>query len=227
MNTGIQDAVNLAWKLALAVQGRAADGLLDSYHTERYPVGAEVVGRTVTHARAGFGTDGGTLQDLMLREAQLLVGYPDSPVVGAQSADRLTGGPIPGQRAPDVTGLSQDTVSGPIRFAELLRHPGFTLAIWAGDSDAADKARPCDLSDVPDLRCYVIVDSQVSMPDVSGTVFRDADGRFAAAYGTAGVGTAAYLVRPDGYIGFRTCDISAEAIRHAVLHVGIRRERNS
>ncbi len=50
MNTGIQDAVNLAWKLALAVSGEAADGLLESYHAERHPVGEEVVGRTVRSA---------------------------------------------------------------------------------------------------------------------------------------------------------------------------------
>ncbi|NRQ32393.1 FAD-binding protein [Nonomuraea sp. NN258] len=40
MNTGIQDAVNLGWKLAAAVHGHAAPWLLDSYHAERHPVGA-------------------------------------------------------------------------------------------------------------------------------------------------------------------------------------------
>lgn len=40
MNTGIQDAYNLAWKLALAVRGEAAPGLLDSYHRERHPIAA-------------------------------------------------------------------------------------------------------------------------------------------------------------------------------------------
>ena len=40
MNTGIQDAVNLAWKLALVSTGRADESLLDSYHDERHPVGA-------------------------------------------------------------------------------------------------------------------------------------------------------------------------------------------
>ncbi|MDT7700990.1 MAG: hypothetical protein QOJ30_3315, partial [Pseudonocardiales bacterium] len=54
MNTGIQDAVALAWRPALAVEGVAAEGLLDSYDAERRPVGEEVVGRTVRHARAGF-----------------------------------------------------------------------------------------------------------------------------------------------------------------------------
>jgi 2-polyprenyl-6-methoxyphenol hydroxylase-like FAD-dependent oxidoreductase len=43
MNTGLQDAANLGWKLAATVHGRAPDGLLDSYHNERYPVGRAVV----------------------------------------------------------------------------------------------------------------------------------------------------------------------------------------
>ncbi|MFB7381303.1 FAD-dependent monooxygenase, partial [Kitasatospora purpeofusca] len=57
MNTGVQDAHNLAWKLALALRGVAAEGLLDSYHAERHPVGAEVVGRTVRHARGEADAD--------------------------------------------------------------------------------------------------------------------------------------------------------------------------
>ena len=43
MNTGLQDAANLGWKLAAAVQGRAPAGLLDSYHDERHPVGRRVL----------------------------------------------------------------------------------------------------------------------------------------------------------------------------------------
>ena len=43
MNTGLQDAVNLGWKLAAAAGGRAPDWLLDSYHAERHPVGAAVL----------------------------------------------------------------------------------------------------------------------------------------------------------------------------------------
>ena len=46
MNTGIQDAYNLAWKLAAVVRGRAADALLDSYPAERVPVGAALLGST-------------------------------------------------------------------------------------------------------------------------------------------------------------------------------------
>ncbi|WP_406452947.1 rifampin monooxygenase [Streptomyces sp. NBC_00876] len=46
MNLGVQDAFNLGWKLAAAVDGWAPDGLLDSYHAERHPVGAAVLANT-------------------------------------------------------------------------------------------------------------------------------------------------------------------------------------
>ncbi|MFD0608210.1 FAD-dependent monooxygenase [Streptomyces aureus] len=51
LNTGVQDAHNLAWKLALTVRGLATDDVLESYHSERHPVAQEVVDRTVRHAR--------------------------------------------------------------------------------------------------------------------------------------------------------------------------------
>ena len=43
LNTGVQDAVNLGWKLAQVVNGTSPDGLLDTYHAERHPVGARVL----------------------------------------------------------------------------------------------------------------------------------------------------------------------------------------
>lgn len=46
-NTSVQDSYNLAWKIALAVRGKAGDGLLDSYHAERHPVGRQVVDRAL------------------------------------------------------------------------------------------------------------------------------------------------------------------------------------
>src|SRR5262249_57824384 len=54
LNTGMLDAHNLGWKLALVASGRAPDTLLDSYGTERGPVAEEVVG--LTHALVHYGT---------------------------------------------------------------------------------------------------------------------------------------------------------------------------
>ena len=102
MNTGIQDAHNLAWKVALAVSGDAAPGLMDSYDAERRPVGEEVVGRTVRSAREGIGADSTDPDFVIRREAQLLIDYADSPIVA----------PGAGGRAPDATGLTRDAVTG-------------------------------------------------------------------------------------------------------------------
>jgi 2-polyprenyl-6-methoxyphenol hydroxylase-like FAD-dependent oxidoreductase len=224
MNTGVQDAYNLGWKLALAVQGSAADGLLDTYHTERHPVGEEVVGRTVRAARAGIGAGETDFQTAMAREAQLLVGYPDSPIVGQDVADEaLAHGPVAGQRAPDATGLAQDTVSYPIRVHDLLRHSGHTLLLWARDpemvSSQVQLAEQIHQQLAAYLRCHVIVAAAADLVDASGLLFRDATGGFAAAYGTGDTTVAAYLIRPDGYIGFRTSTPTADALLSHLRHV--------
>ncbi|MFJ8673166.1 rifampin monooxygenase [Streptomyces sp. NPDC093589] len=58
LNLGVQDAFNLGWKLAAAVNGWAPEGLLDSYHTERHPVGARVLDNTRAQITL-LGTDPG------------------------------------------------------------------------------------------------------------------------------------------------------------------------
>ncbi|MFD3936191.1 FAD-dependent monooxygenase [Streptomyces sp. NPDC058611] len=57
LNLGLQDAANLGWKLAATVRGRAPDGLLDSYHTERHAVGRRVLANIETQAGLLFGGD--------------------------------------------------------------------------------------------------------------------------------------------------------------------------
>jgi 2-polyprenyl-6-methoxyphenol hydroxylase-like FAD-dependent oxidoreductase len=59
LNTGVQDAVNLGWKLAQVVKGISPDGLLDSYHAERHPVGARVLRNAMAQV-ALLRTDGRT-----------------------------------------------------------------------------------------------------------------------------------------------------------------------
>ncbi|MFG3034764.1 FAD-dependent monooxygenase [Streptomyces sp. NPDC048253] len=75
MNTGIQDACNLAWKLALVIRGEAGPALLATYDAERRPIGEEVVGRTIRHATRGIEADPDDPRTILLREAQLLVNY--------------------------------------------------------------------------------------------------------------------------------------------------------
>ncbi|MFJ6614430.1 rifampin monooxygenase [Streptomyces sp. NPDC091289] len=68
LNLGVQDAFNLGWKLGAAVDGRAPDGLLDSYHAERHPVGARVLDNTRAQITL-LGTDPGAvaLRELLSR----------------------------------------------------------------------------------------------------------------------------------------------------------------
>ena len=221
MNTGLQDAYNLGWKLALAVQGSASEGLLDSYDAERHPVGEEVVGRTVRNAREGVGAGDANLETTMLREAQLLVAYPDSPIVGEDvGTGELAGGPSPGERAPDATGLRQDSAGFALRLHELLRHPDHTLLLWArSDADcAAARVLAAEVAERTQGRIcsHVIVPADSSITDVSGMTLRDADGRAAAAYGlaveTSDGAIPAYLIRPDGYVGYRTSAINLDRL---------------
>jgi 2-polyprenyl-6-methoxyphenol hydroxylase-like FAD-dependent oxidoreductase len=206
MNTGIQDACNLGWKLALAAQGAASADLLDSYHAERHPVGEEVVGRTVRHARAGFETSPDDQSAMIMREAQLLVGYPDSPLVGEDvSGGQLAAGPRPGQRAPDCGGLRRASVSFPLRLFELLHPNDHTLFLYAEDSRQAAGFAELITAAVRRahgrLRAHVVVAPDADSPDASVPVLADAAGQFRTAYdATGGCG---YLIRPDGYVGYR------------------------
>ncbi|MER5931987.1 FAD-dependent monooxygenase [Streptomyces sp. NPDC002054] len=219
MNTGIQDAVNLAWKLALAVEGAAGPGLLASYDAERRPVGEEVVGRTVRHAAEGVQADPEDPQTLMLREAQLLVGYPGSPIVTpADPADDGTG-PRPGERAPDCGGLTGDIAAYPLRLFDLLRGRDHMLLLYRdgrhhhGDSaqdleELAALAR--ELSDGRMESCVVLADGPAPPAGLSLPAYRDSRGEFARLYGVRG--TTAFVVRPDGYLGARIRPLSGPAL---------------
>jgi pentachlorophenol monooxygenase len=214
MNTGIQDAHNLAWKLALAVTGDAAAGLLDSYDAERRPVGEEVVGRTVRSAREGIGADSTDPDYVIRREAQLLIDYSDSPIVSNSG----------GRRAPDATGLTRGAVTAPLRLFSLLSGREHTLLLHAGGSTT-----PTQLEQFESLADAAVVTAHGHMTvyliaapdaDVDATVLpliRDGAGDFARAYGP---GTpSVFVVRPDGYLGFASNDIGDDGVRTALEHL--------
>ncbi|AHH97483.1 FAD-dependent monooxygenase [Kutzneria albida] len=220
MNTGIQDAYNLAWKLALAVRGIAAPGLLDSYEIERRPAGQEVVGRAVRMAFTDE-LDRDDLKRQFLQEMSLLLSYPDSPLVGesVSAPDALGSGPRPGDRAPDVGGLHRQGVGHPLRLRDLLRGTRHTLLIYAdGSADESTVVAAEKLcAEVREQACgeldtYLLLSPDVRVPQMlNPPVLRDNGEEFRVTYGVTG--TALYLVRPDGHVGFRSHPIDADALR--------------
>ena len=143
LNTGVQDAVNLGWKLAQVVEGTSPDSLLDTYHAERHPVGARVLHNTM--AQVALGTPGDRHQALRDTMAELL--RMDEPrrhiaamVCGLDIRyDLGDGHALLGRRMPD---LDLHTGGGATRVFELLHDarpvllnlgaPGrFDLPPWA------------------------------------------------------------------------------------------------
>ncbi|GLX16686.1 3-(3-hydroxyphenyl)propionate hydroxylase [Streptomyces lavendulae subsp. lavendulae] len=213
MNTGIQDAWNLAWKLSLAVAGSAHPRLLDSYDAERRPVGEEVVGRTVRHATRGFSADPADPAPFLLREAQLLVGYPGSPVV-RRTDGGAHDGPGPGERAPDCGGLTGEVARFPLRLFDLLRDREHVLLLHTDGAPASYVPALAALADglpAGRLTAYAVLSEGGTAPaGAAWPVYRDARGEFARLYGVRE--PTAFVVRPDGYLGARLCLPEAEGL---------------
>jgi 2-polyprenyl-6-methoxyphenol hydroxylase-like FAD-dependent oxidoreductase len=230
MNTGIQDAINLAWKLALAVRGEAAPGLLESYDAERRPVGEEVVGRTVRHARAGFEADPEEPSTLIRREAQLLVNYRGSPVVADEgdAAVPHPAAPRPGDRAPDCRGLRRPGVTDPVRLFSVLAGTAHTLLYVAERPEHVD-AVPALVAATGHwpgpLRVLVVLTASVHVDPlrVGAPCLLD-DGELTATYDVRGGD--GIVVRPDGYLGLVARPLSPEGLAEHLGQV-LRADRSS
>ncbi|MFE6178208.1 FAD-dependent oxidoreductase [Streptomyces sp. NPDC056464] len=196
-STGIQDAYNLAWKLALVLSGTAGPKLLESYDAERRPVAEE----TVRQALLRFAVrDGKQYQEVaaeLLDETTMTFGYcyrsgAFATEEGAPDAiveDPSHPGARPGARAPH---LQLDGPEGPVSVIDLYGD-GFTLLAdevtgrWTGAVEQEAARLGVDLKVVRIGR---------------GTRLWDQDGSFRRRYGLLAGG--AVLVRPDGFVGWRT-----------------------
>jgi 2-polyprenyl-6-methoxyphenol hydroxylase-like FAD-dependent oxidoreductase len=228
MNTGIQDAFNLGWKLALAVNDQAAPGLLDSYGRERRPVAEVVLRGTNAAARllAGANPVSRVLREWVLpvvtdlppvrRQlfaaiSELNVGYPDSPLSVAAPAPTRRALPTrerglrPGQRVPDATLL--DGRSGESLSLFDLISEGWVLLLFPGDRDGAETSRALEevarqvRAMVGDAVRPYFVPGRIPPANTEATVVIDPVGEVARVFGV-GDGLVA-LMRPDGYLGFR------------------------
>jgi 2-polyprenyl-6-methoxyphenol hydroxylase-like FAD-dependent oxidoreductase len=219
MNTGIQDAHNLAWKLALASRGRAVADLLESYDAERRPVGLDVVNRATRRMDASLET-GEVKFNQWLEDSQLLNAYRGSRWVGEDDAP--DDGPRPGDRAPEATGLERAWVQGPLRVADLVRQSGHVLLLHFGAQATTDDfARAAALADrVRDRHGDEVVPWGIVAPRTKAVdherfpLLRDAAGEFARAYGATG--NAFYLLRPDRHLGARASGHDAAAVERAL-----------
>jgi 4,5-epoxidase len=176
MNTGMGDAENLAWKLALVERGRAGEELLDTYEAERRPIAAEVLGNTSSLTRVMLGR---TLAERLMRDhvvvplmnrpfvqrliteasSQLRVSYRRGPLGAAYPW--IGGRPHEGDRIPDLACTRAD--GSPTRLHAELRG---RWAVLTGD-DAAARVAQHHLGEtaVVTLRCADLAQTCLVRPD--------------------------------------------------------------
>ncbi|MGJ6968265.1 FAD-dependent monooxygenase [Streptosporangium sp. G11] len=201
MNTGLQDAANLGWKLAAAVQGWAPDGLLDTYHDERYPVGRRVVRisgtlftaatgsiRRLRAARALVPAVANRIRPLNRWLAETISGlgisYPALP-----GAHRLAG-----QRVPDIR-----LVGEPRRLYEVLRAGRFVLLAPEG------VPVPGGVPALEGVLAFEGLPASGRVPASAGDPAGPPYGRVVHAV-PASADLPVLLIRPDGYIAWATDD---------------------
>jgi len=226
MNTGIQDAYNLGWKLALVARGEAPESLLDSYEAERKAVAADVLATTrgLTEKAEAYVTlepaDRERLfRYLVLPEAdrmkmlghneELDLDYRRSPLcceglehpsAATSNTDELHAGAEARDAGPLVVNGER------LRLFELLRGGHHSLLLVPGSSVQAIDVHGLAISFAREcgewLRLYLVTaENRPPLPDSAVICVEDVDGSLCRRYG--GAEARMYLVRPDGYIGFR------------------------
>ena len=197
-NTGVQDAHNIAWKLAAVLRGDAGAGLLDSYDAERRPAGFQAVeqayNRYVTRSDPDLGTDGmhEAIPDIHVEfnryRSSAVIPDPDYVDDGILHIDPRQSRGLPGTRAPHVE-LSCD---GNV-ISTLDLYLGEVVLIAGPDGEAWRRAAADTSSSLGvQITCHRLG---------AGIELVGHTASFCEAYGIGPSG--ASLVRPDGYIAWR------------------------
>jgi putative polyketide hydroxylase len=219
VNTGIQTAHNLVWKLALVIGGAAGPALLDTFETERRPVGRYNADRSfensllVQQINAAAAAELPALTPAQAVEASRRYGnfagmefgyhYDSAAVIADDTEPPAVADPVieyvacgrPGHRAPHLR-IARDGRSGS---ALDLFGPGFTLLAGSNGSAWIDAVAEVVRRLRVGLQAYAIG---------SGGGWQDSDGVFASRYGIDANG--AVLVRPDGHVAWRMPQAAAE-----------------
>ena len=216
MNTGIQDAHNLGWKLALVLSGKADTALLDTYSTERVPVAEWTLGvssreleriATTLSATTNKERDGFRPRP-ELQASQLALGYEWSPLAKTL-VDRPDGAPKAGDRAPDAP--ARTATGEPVRLFDVFRQPGFTLL---GFGRATRDVLDAVVAKHGDIAIGRLVDktpeSNVDIVDVDGHAHRE----YAITEPTL------VLIRPDGHIGLIADPAQGDAVLDYLANLG-------
>jgi 2-polyprenyl-6-methoxyphenol hydroxylase-like FAD-dependent oxidoreductase len=179
MNTGIQDSINLGWKLATVLRGQGGERLLDSYHLERHPIGAQVVAFTTQITKIA------TLKNPLaqrLRNTLMHLGIHAAPLTD-RMADTIEQQRVNYRDSPIVTGTGHT-----LRPGDFLYLPGTRIA--ATLAAAGDHVAIVLPGDGPAATLTGIVALTVPAGDIDG--LKEATG-----LRHGGI----VIVRPDGYIG--------------------------
>jgi len=252
MNTGMQDAYNLGWKLGLVLNGKSPASLLDSYHPERHQAGQEMLHlsdhlhrialreelqlslpESVRQRVATVLANQEVMQQRMRRAvAELNIGYRHSPIVaehhhvlpgpdGARAGilgwHDFGAGPRAGDRAVDAR-LMLHPGREPVRFFERLRGTAHHVVLFAGVHATAETHRR--LQDLADaivgahpgrIETHLVVPHELPEDLANkGEILLDPRGELHHRYGARNA--CLYVVRPDGYIGFRSQPPDMEAL---------------
>ncbi|MFJ8013648.1 FAD-dependent oxidoreductase [Streptomyces sp. NPDC096339] len=224
-NTGIQDAHNLAWKLAAVLKGAAGPGLLESYEAERLPVAratsARASARSAEHSHPGYepdpgsaapggGRQGGVLSVAMgyrYHHGAVLGADPEQPVV----PERMRPAGDPGTRAPHMWLHTRGEPGPAERVSTVDLYERSFVLLGSEGTPWREAARSVAEELGVDLVAYAIGTG----PDADLSPEEGAD--WAQAHGTTPAG--AVLVRPDGFVAWRWPQEAEdpEAVLHEVL----------
>ncbi|MCY8977485.1 FAD-dependent monooxygenase [Bacillus atrophaeus] len=187
LNTGVQDAYNLGWKLGQVISG-APDSLLDSYEAERQPIAARVLGKT---SELYAGLDQHRLSGLKRRdeERQLGISYHGGPLAPDESPATKT--LHVGDRAPDAPCTGTD---GARCLFDVYQGPHFTLLAFGANAAKVTQELTWP-NDGAKLCCYAVGTGR----EIEHNYINDITGELTSIYGITG--DTLILIRPDGYIG--------------------------